>query len=401
MDIDYPLAWFDDLIMVTLNQRQDDIVQVGQFHCEQTMERADLECLKIKTQLKGQVFTTSSQEEIEIVVRQYHSSLIMLHDYALSENHLVFTNKHLESTLKHVLSKIDELISFIESRFLKFLNQEDQVPQSHFSHTQAEIREKLPFLKEKLDKLPLAPELIDIIINRLHRFSSDEKQIFSVTFKNILYKKELVKNLCELDIESPTELEYTALDRLLIYLNYNSKTYIRNLRSRITKGINQAVTVPDKIDQLSLSFKVFNQILRRSEVILNPMFPDIHQVMSNWFTEEIAYLERKMHLLVNVPNGKSTENVPSSEASASNSKLLCILSIDQIALGLRALDDLRILKAKSKSQVFNTIVPFLSTPNKDELSPGSMRSKSYSPEERDKEIMVETLEKMIEKIKEF
>ena len=83
------------------------------------------------------------------------------------------------------------------------------------------------------------------------------------------------------------------------------------------------------------------------------------------------------------------------------SKILCILSTDQTGLILRAADELKILIAKSMNEVFKTIVPHLSTPYKENLSYDSMRSKSYAAEERDKKIAIETLEKLIEKIKSY
>jgi hypothetical protein len=53
------------------------------------------------------------------------------------------------------------------------------------------------------------------------------------------------------------------------------------------------------------------------------------------------------------------------------------------------------------NEVFKTIVPHLSTPYKENLSYDSMRSKSYVAEERDKKTAIETLEKLIEKIKSY
>jgi tRNA(His) 5'-end guanylyltransferase len=84
-----------------------------------------------------------------------------------------------------------------------------------------------------------------------------------------------------------------------------------------------------------------------------------------------------------------------------NEKVLCKLSTDQTALILRASDELKILIARSMNQVFKTIVPFLSTPNKIELSYDSMRSKSYVAEERDKELAINALECIIKKIKSY
>ncbi|MGM1430186.1 hypothetical protein ACS126_13075 [Sphingobacterium lactis] len=82
-------------------------------------------------------------------------------------------------------------------------------------------------------------------------------------------------------------------------------------------------------------------------------------------------------------------------------KLVCTLSEDQIGIILKAADDLKIVISRSLSNIFNQIVPYLSTPYKEDLSPDSMRSHTYSIEERDKQIVIETLQKMIEKIKEY
>lgn len=80
-------------------------------------------------------------------------------------------------------------------------------------------------------------------------------------------------------------------------------------------------------------------------------------------------------------------------------KILCNLSTDQVALVLRAADELRILKARSLRNVFKTIVPHLSTPNKEHISPDAMRVNAYKAEDRDKQIAIEQLSQMIKKIK--
>jgi len=82
-------------------------------------------------------------------------------------------------------------------------------------------------------------------------------------------------------------------------------------------------------------------------------------------------------------------------------KILCTLSVDQIGIILRAADDSKLILSKSLSLIFKLIVPYLSTQNKNDLSWDSMRSNSYHPEGRDKEVAIEALEKMVEKIMEY
>ncbi len=62
---------------------------------------------------------------------------------------------------------------------------------------------------------------------------------------------------------------------------------------------------------------------------------------------------------------------------------------------------MKIIMARSLNSVFKNIVPHLSTPYQEDISYDSMRSKSYSAEQRDKEIVIQTLQQMISKIKEY
>jgi hypothetical protein len=82
-------------------------------------------------------------------------------------------------------------------------------------------------------------------------------------------------------------------------------------------------------------------------------------------------------------------------------KLMCELSVDQMGIILKAADDVKLVVSRSLSMVFKSIVPYLATSNKEELSWDSMRSNSYHPEERDKEIAIAALEKLIRKIREY
>jgi len=101
------------------------------------------------------------------------------------------------------------------------------------------------------------------------------------------------------------------------------------------------------------------------------------------------------------------QNVPAEVQPPANSiqtvnvdrrKVLCTLSADQIALILRAADESQILKARSMNAVFKFIIPYLSTPYKENLSAAAVRSKAYNPEEADRDAAVEALQRIIKKI---
>jgi len=171
------------------------------------------------------------------------------------------------------------------------------------------------------------------------------------------------------------------------------------LTQKIANKINTHDDVAKRMDCLLLHFKAFNQMHRKLGIALYPQQIDLKDELSNWFSQEIFYLEKKLHFSIVPLKDKVAGIKEKTTVEKEKSKVLCVLSTDQTALILRAADELKILIAKSMNEVFKTIVPHLSTPYKENLSYDSMRSKSYVAETRDKEIVIETLEKMIKKIK--
>ena len=77
------------------------------------------------------------------------------------------------------------------------------------------------------------------------------------------------------------------------------------------------------------------------------------------------------------------------------------LSVDQLALILRAAYDQGVIIAKSLNNLFRTLSPFISSSERQKLSYSSMRSKSYSAERKDKELTVAVLGQMAETIKNY
>src|SRR6202012_6162121 len=104
-----------------------------------------------------------------------------------------------------------------------------------------------------------------------------------------------------------------------------------------------------------------------------------------WLSEELYYQERKINQWA--INSPSTVR---SKAPA-HTKVLCRATVDQLGIFFRAATDIQLLDAPSQRQLFNQISPYLATPHKRELSGDSMRSKSYSPEKKDLEIVKDLL----------
>lgn len=123
----------------------------------------------------------------------------------------------------------------------------------------------------------------------------------------------------------------------------------------------------------------------------------------NCLADLISFVEKRFTSYIDETLFQNPEKkiVPASQIvqlPTEKHKVLCTLSSDQIALILRAADESQILKARSMNAVFKFIIPYLSTPHKENLSAAAVRSKAYNPEEADRDAAVDALLRIIKKI---
>ncbi len=395
----YILEWLDALISISLNPVKTDFNKIQSVHSMQIESRISDEKNKIQTFLLTMVFSLEEKKRIELFIKKHHSSLTILLDKAL-ENHANCPVDLLE--LKELTNKVifcvDELLTFIKFRFPDYLDSNERVPATCLLNTKKDLRQKFERLKKRLNANLSDGGTIDIIFQELNASIACSKHQHAFTFRQIFYIKELCKELENLNITKSEVDTYSALDQLLTYMNFNSRLYIDNFTRRVTDKLNRIENMSDQMETLLFHLKKFKQLHRKPNFIFDSTYNDLYAEISNWFSQEILYLEKKLQC----PNVALNAYSESSKDKSNNvQKILCILSVDQMAIVLRSVDDLQIIVARSLNAVFKTIVPYLSTSSKKDISYDSMRSKSYAIETRDKEIVIQTLERMVKKIREY
>ena len=394
----YPLEWFDSLILETLNPDKANIRNLSDSDQSLILEYVLKESKNIQGQLKNDVFFLQKKSQIRLLVRKYHSTLIYLLDHIIeNQKNEIFKTPALQMLAESITDNLSELLSFIENRFSNYLSLDERVPLSYLAVSKKELSLKLERFKR--DKLSCNSDLallesIILILSGAIQSSNGNK----ITYRRLLYQKELLKSLEDFCCSGEIKLPF-CLDALLIASNFNSIDYISQLTERLLLKLDSETSLVKRMDLLLLYHKEFSQLQSNEKISFDPRLHNIKFVLDNWFKHEIHYLKRKIQLSQTIKTEEQDKNTP--VVVEHENKIECILSTDQMGLILRATDESRILKARSMNQVFKTIVPYLSTPFKRNLSYQSVRSKSYNAEERDKEIAIQTLEKIIKKIKTY
>lgn len=395
----HPLEWLDSLILQTFDPKNTTSSSISESTLSLTSENIAKESQKIQIQLKNEVFSLRKKRQIRLLVRKYHSTLIFLLDNVIeNRKNIIFNAQNLSTSIDTIISALEELLSFIEIRFATYLSLDERVPITYLIVSRNELHLKLEKLQRKKWQNEIHQNIMESVISVLYQLIQSNRG-YKITYRQILYQKELFKSIDDFDESEKSVDIYTSLDELLIRLNFNAQVYITCLINRIVSNLDMQTTLTDRMSKLLFIFKEFRQLYSNESIMFESSQQNIKSVLHNWFKHEVAYLEREIELNASSRIGVQTKNIDATVAL--DNKIECILSTDQMGLILRATDESRILKARSMSQIFKTIVPYLSTPFKKDLSYQSVRSKSYNAEERDKEIAIQTLEKIIKKIKSY
>jgi hypothetical protein len=394
----YTLEWLDLVVSVTLNPAKTDPGALDSSQAEMIIAKVHEESSHLRAVLKQRTFTLFSRKKIELLIKQYHSNLVVLLDIVYENTHQIGQEYVLTRRIcQSVIDCIEGLLNFLEKSFGEYIGLDERVPAAYLAQIKRDLRGRTDLVKIKLISGVGNKNLTDILLHALYSFTN-EPQKRVVTYREVFYKKELVKELEKIGSLSEEVKMHDVLVEQMICLNFNSRAFMNYYTQKIAQKANSYGPLNEKMDHLLFHYKEFKQMHHQSDVRLNPHYSDVKKAVGNWFVQEISYLEKKHQWDVSpLPQVQQSSKMDRPEPF----KVLCFLSVDQIALIFRAMDSLRILQSRSLNLVFQSIAPYLSTPRKEEISWKSMRSKSSGFEQSDREVVITTLQNIISWVREY
>lgn len=392
------LEWIDFILTIVLDPSDNEVNTLSLTQYQNIAQMLLEKKQKYISFINHQTLGLTSRRKIQHLLKQHHGSLLILLDQADTITARTNPLSTLPvSILRDTTNCIYELLTIIENRFGDYLDLDERAPKVYVQQFAAKFENRINMVREDLRRRSSDPDLIEILTSQLSTDNSNNKTP-PASFRGIFYQRDLIYGLENiLTVDRPMNIDITLIE-FLVYMNFNSGPFMKYYTKYLTKQINNIDSVAEKIAELLLRFKEFNQMHRKPGVKLLTSDADMKKVISNWFTQEISFLKEKLHLDVVPPQPPDSSRTFGKQEPL---KVMILLSVDQIGLFLRALDSLRVLKAKSLNAVFQSITPFLSTPRQPEISWDSMRSKSYAFEEKDKQAVIKVLESVITWIKEY
>lgn len=396
----YPLEWLDKFIEKLKSNPADESYTTDMSHQGIDMlSIAQNEIKRLKLRIREEIFTAAfPKKNKKLIANHYHETITYYMNIIYGIDHSQSDQGKTCIALQNLLRN---LLDYLGIHFKDYLRSKRRIPKYDLYTAKNKLRGLLDTIQQRSrhSKCFHTRKVIEIVSAAIEKFINRSKYYYIVSYQCVQYREELLKKILALpQWEADEATGNFPLDTLLVYMNFNSKTYINYLTSCMTENM-KSTGDSDKIELLLAYYKGLRQLHGHPNYAFNPEYESIKHILDKWFDEELNYYRKKVAL--NPINIGPRQVIESDKKLTVASKVICTLSGDQIALLIRAADEVRMLSAKSLTAAFRSIVPYVASKERDDLSYESLRIKSYSAEQTDKDVAIQILRKMIDKIQDY
>lgn len=396
MKSSYVYEWLDNFVIHELNPSFLHPFPMSDEAANHLIWKLREEAQQLKLELQTQYFKQKQEPQSALLIGKHHEAIIVLINKAYEYKHHALTIK---AGLKHIIDitidTLQEVLKYFQLHYSKYLTPEQHVPITDLIIIRDQIQGKKELLKENLQIAGNGVEVTAIVMEVLDLFIERIEKHLPITAREVKYHLSIIRDIEEHKGQQTAITNCPSLHELLVYWNLNSKSCIRYFTIGLDNIIKSNETVEGQLEFMRFQMKNITQLPQIPDFIYDPNYPSLKEYFTDYLDNEIIYLENK-----------KVGFVPTAEYEAKHEQrktlfnVKCTLSGDQIGLILRAGKETGIFDG-SLNAVFKTIVPHLSTMQKDELSWKSMRGNSYNAEERDKQMAIAALDQMKEQIRSF
>ncbi|WP_171037807.1 hypothetical protein [Dyadobacter luticola] len=392
MEQGYILEWLDRTIN-EFNPTQTQSANFEDHRFQSFSEEVRDEKAKQIAYLKKLAFNYPKKRKFQEVLDSYFSALNNLIDNAKRNLKLIAAESVIsKKALELSVASLADIHTFLLTRYTVSISPDEPLRKYNLEVPAIDFAQ--PTDNILLSSHPALASLIRDEFNAVFNIGN----LVNITSRQAEYFKDLNDQICTREQQNPGDEYFCSLELLLIERNFNSTRFVKYLSHRFTNQIEEDAS-GNSIEKLAYLQKSFNQIPVIKGLAYDRQHDDLSLTINNWFICEIEFRSRSN-------TGKGSES-PYTAPKANSyikktaDKVLCKLTVDQLALFFKAADQSKIIAAKSLSAIFHAVAPYLSTPYKENISHGSLRSKSYSVEGRDKEQLLSFLAKLTRQIEEL
>lgn len=351
---------------------------------------------RIKKRFVHEVFAFGDERHLERYIQLHQQELIRIADELSTRTKASYMpaetpeEPQVLALLQYAYHLGEDLLLFIERHFTKYFDQDTKAPESYIALAGGDVVKSLHPLREQLQKLNADEALVELVlapVNNLIESIPGSR----ITYRKFIYVKEIQKELRRTISTGRMGDDLNEdLRLLLLYLNYNSIKYFRYYTNHIGGLLNDTDPSPDRIERLSYILKMINQSQVKPGVGYNRTMRTLKEQISDWLSEEIAYLER-IHQL-------NAKNSRIDTAMSETFKLRTEMPVAQLAYLLRIFVETKIVHNQNVSELIRFFSRFFLTKRLENISYESFRVRYYNVEDSTKRNVRNILLSMVDYI---
>lgn len=370
---------------------------IPEFSQKKLLIQSEVE--RIKKSLRHFLFNTECETLIENVVQHHQQHIIKLADQVIkcideaeaSEIYEISDGPTKLNLCKIMYKGLEELLTFIETYFSKYFNQDEKIPQAYVLMAGKEILHNLEILEEQAKQKNVDTELMRIALFPVKDFATEPLKK-SISFRRLIYLKQLVKDL-KFTLKDKTNETYSDdVFGLLFYLNFNTYFFLTYTTDKISEEVKEQTTLGNQVERLSFWVKLLNQNQVKPGFALKHDRPSIQEQLGMWLAEEIHFIEKKKQLtFLMSPSGPVVKT--------ESFKVNTILSVPQLAYSIRLLKEAGIITNPNQTELIRFFSQHFSTPRNQNVSSESLRIKYYNVERSSVRSIQGILDRLVEHTK--
>lgn len=367
----YELGLFENLIN---SKRSGKAIRLGKG--EQLLTVVGEEVQRIKMKWKNKVFESDDERKIERYIQGHQKELIDLTNKVLEllGSDLNKSPEGSKTPLTVIYRGLEELLVFIERYFSRYFDQDSFVPENYKMIAVHDFSEWLSTTKPVLEARMTDARLFKLCFHPIEKFVNRSNE--AITFQKLIFLKQLVKEITAIVQTEVTGKEANEkLRLLLLYLDYNSLRAYQYAIDYIVVYVNEATTMPQRIDRLAYAQKCVNQVQVKPGFSFYPEYATIKAQLAVWVGEEFKYAEQRKQLSLSFATDAK------SLAVEKGIKIRTTFSVPQLAYFIRLLIEVKIVRNKNITQLTDFLARLLITQGTEEISGGSLHKSFYKVEE--------------------
>jgi len=380
--VNYELETLYSLIFIELEMSDPDAIDQWESKLKQEFDR-------IKRAFINTVFGIGSEQKIERYIQQHQAELTRMLDELTRSYSADRAKRQVFQVLFYKAHKIiEELLDFVEKHFSRYFNVDAKIPDSYKEIVAKDFRKKVRRMEKVLESFELDQKVQAILLAPSRRISTKRP----LTYRELMYLKTLQEQLFELpNVEWPEQDKRMHILLTMIYINFNSYKFFACCVAHLTSMYQNEDTLVGQIDKLAWLSKLINQTQQKPGVAYKLGRDSLKSSLLQWIHEEMAFLEKRHQLTLNLPINKAEE--------LSDFKLNTSLSVAQLAYLTRILLEEKILLNSNQREVLKFLARFVRTKKAENVSAESLRTRYYNVDTSTKEAVKDSIIRLLNNVR--